>query len=80
MFDDTPCPASARPPRRPATEARLRAMARQLRLARGLVEMIGDDIDCPRRVMLMGLARRSLPVCDQARLIGMARSEEESTY
>jgi hypothetical protein len=65
------------PPRRPATDARLRAMARQLKLARGEID---DDAGCPLRAVLMGLARRALPVGDQVKLLGMANEGEETTW
>jgi hypothetical protein len=76
MHDNTG-PSHARPPRMPASGARLRAMAAQLQLARGQSERDEhDDFGIPRRLVLLGLARRSLPACDHARLVGMARAGE----
>lgn len=85
MTDDTDYVLGPEPPRFSASDARLRAMARQLVAAEGqdetqvFFEGLGEDTR-PRRVVLMDLVRRSLPDRDQTRLVGMAQGEEESTW
>lgn len=86
MFDDTDTDfvLGPEPPRLPASDARLRAMARQLVAAEGQDEVrvlyggMAEDAS-PRRMILMDLARWSLPARDQARLVGMAQEGEDST-
>lgn len=66
-------------PCNPASDGRLRAMARQLARARGVVAEDTDERSCPLPLELLGLARRSLPARDFASLVAGTNEVRDKT-